>query len=261
MDNLLKSSQISLARAKTHVANFKREIEAFEETQPHDRFIEPDVDRPEHFAHKIKLVKPFPYNSFIIHLADAVGNLRQSLDQIAYATAAASGKIKPKSCAFPFANNAAKLEEQIKGRSADVPRDIQAVFRSFQPYRGGNDLLWTLNEIRNRNNHTILVPIGVVANNIDIAYTINDNMTAPGSDIFLPKTPGWDSTRNEIIVAVASSGMSFGYQVKFTLFVAFHEVETVEGQEASGVLDALAKEVEKVLSATEAVGRRTGLFS
>jgi len=33
------------------------------------------------------------------------------------------------------------------GRAKDLPKEIHSLFCGFQPYRGGDDVLWALNEV------------------------------------------------------------------------------------------------------------------
>jgi hypothetical protein len=73
--------------------------------------------------------------------------LRSALDQAGAACAVLTGKTNPKKSYFPFADSGPELTKVIKGRCKDLPGEIISLFRSFQPYQGGNDPLWAMNKI------------------------------------------------------------------------------------------------------------------
>jgi hypothetical protein len=57
---------------------------------------------------------------------EALFTLRAALDQVAYATAVAAGKVRPKNSYFPVADDAAQLETVIKGRCGDLPNEVKS---------------------------------------------------------------------------------------------------------------------------------------
>jgi hypothetical protein len=87
--------------------------------------------------------------------------MRDVLDLAGYGLAVASGAVDPQHTNFPFAPNAVKFEEQVRGRCKDLPDDIVMLFRSLKPYKGGNDLLWALNCMAVTDKHKLLIPIAV----------------------------------------------------------------------------------------------------
>ena len=152
------SSRRKIARAKEHLANLEGKVKEFVLSDPYARVVEPHPDKPEYFIHKIKLTKPLP-SSFADIAGEMAQALRNALDNAGYAVAIASGCINPKFTAFPFAGSVAQMANTL-GRSKDIPQQIQSLFCGFQPYPGGDDLLWALNEICVTDKHKMLVPIG-----------------------------------------------------------------------------------------------------
>ena len=136
----LPDSRRQIARAKEHCADLERKFSEFWSAHQQTAFFEPDPQRSDHEILKIRITDPIPMDSFANSAHDAVTNLRSSLDSAGYALAIGSGKSNPKYTGFPFADNPVNLENQIKGRSKDIPEEIYPTFRSYQPYRGGNDV-------------------------------------------------------------------------------------------------------------------------
>ena len=143
MTDIFESSKLRLSRAKEHILAFEERQKVFLKTKEWSDIIERDA-KGANYLHKVRFLNPFPPD-FALIATEAIEHLRASLDHAAYAIAVASGTTDPKSAYFPFAQDLAGLETVIKGRCKDIPPDIVTLFCSFQPYKGGNDLIWTLN--------------------------------------------------------------------------------------------------------------------
>ncbi len=145
------SSRSKITWAKESLLpNLDNTIADFHRLDPYHKVIEPDPQAPGWEIHKIKLVMPFP-ESIVNITCDLVGNLREALDTAGYDIAIAANCPKTRNTNFPFAK---RLEDFSIGRCADLPKEIQSLFSGFQPYRGGDDFLWALNELCNLKKHT-----------------------------------------------------------------------------------------------------------
>jgi hypothetical protein len=246
-----ESPKRRLLRAKQHIRDLDARIEKFFKKQPHKRVVDLDADGVTEL-HKVKLTKPVP-NQFADRTAEAVEGLRSALDQTGYAVAVLAGAVEPKSAYFPIAEKAADLENVIKGRCKDLPPAIVSYFRSFNPYKGGNDPIWTLNRASNLGKHRALVRIGMSVLKIT---TIGPGLLI-GGRIPLPR---WDSEKNEMIFGVVEPGGKFLYDFEFTFFIAFDEIEIIEGNPVVPVLATMTGEVERIIRGTEAECRKIGLL-
>jgi hypothetical protein len=246
-----RSSRRKLARAKQHIFDLEGQIKSFMERKPYTPCIEPDPERPDHLLHKFKLSESIP-DSFEDIAADAVNNLRSALDQACYAIAIASGRQSPRHTAFPFAGSATELENAISGRCKDVPTDIHPMFRAFKPYKGGNDILWALNQICVGDKHKMLMPIGTVIGGVGTKIKATGYASTPSR-------PQWDRAKNEIVYFITNvHTINFEYDFEFYVTVAFDEIEIISGQSALGVLHNLVGIVEGILMALEAECKRLG---
>ena len=247
-----ENSLRKIARAEKHFADLQREIIEFEQSDPYERVIEPHPDKPDHQVHKIKLTKALP-ESLTDIVGDIAQNLRNALDNAGYTVAVlAAPNTDPKFAAFPFAGSAAQMANAL-GRSKDIPQQIQSLFCGFQPYPGGDDLLWALNEICITDKHKIAVPVG--------AGSVRLGASVRGTGFFdMPDPHVWDSTKNEMVLITFGPGADFDYQLNFRLFVAFGEIKVVGGKEVLGVFYNLGSKVQSILMAIEAEARRIGLI-
>ena len=248
----LESSRRKLARAKKHIGDLAREVDRFSEADPATIFVEPDAQNPNHEVHKLRLNKPFP-TSIADITADAVHNLRASLDNAGYGLAVASGRVNPKHTAFPFSGSAVEFENNMKGRCKDIPKEIHAVFRRYQPYRGGNDFLWALNEACIADKHKTLIRLG-------IGSVLGSFGMVSGGLVSIPMHT-WDSANQEITLGTFVANSNVKYNMDLSLFVAFDEVEIISGQPVLDTLDHFADVVEHILASLEAEARRLGIVN
>src|SRR5207249_1323483 len=131
------------------------------------------------------------------------------------------------------------------------------IVRAFEPYKGGNDLIWALNKLSNTNKHGIIRPVAMA--NCSMVTSGTSQASERGS-LQLPFPPRWDSAKNEMILARAPSDVKFTMNYDYSFFVAFSDVEFVDGEPVTRVLDYLAGVVESIVMAIEAESKRIGLF-
>jgi hypothetical protein len=258
MPDIFESSSNCLTRAKEHLTELKLRMKAFlkakDWTTP-----APELD-PDgiNYLWKIKFTKPFP--TILANVAaDAVNNLRAALDQIWVTIARASHAIGPTEQAyFPIANSAAKLENNINSGCKKFHQDILSLLRGFQPYKGGNDLIWTLNRVSTTNKHDITVPIIIIPgfrmNNIQ-ATSIDGPVRAT-----VPQLE-WDRGKNEIIYLIVPAKPTplVHCDVVVTINIAFDKI--IGGDTTFAVLKNMASIVERILMGLEAETRRLGFIT
>lgn len=249
----LESPRRRVAWAKHRIKDLESQTAAFEDAKPYENVTEPDTERPNTTIHKIRLRMPFP--DFLSEMAaNIAADLRESLDQAGYAIAVDIGKPNALNTAFPFADSVANFENAI-GRCKDLPEDIRALFRSFKPYKGGDDLLFALNRICVTNKHRVLVPVGIsLVRGRGIATTFNTGWFETASPL------AWDSAKNQIILARSATDSNFHCNFNVTLDVCFGEIEIVRGKPAIVTFNQLVSVVESVLLGLEAEARRLGYF-
>lgn len=255
MTDPFASARSKLAWAQEHLPDLNRRIEEWSELDPYAEIIEADPQRPGYEIHKLKLVKPLP-DAFGNATGDLVGNLRSVLDMAGYAIAAALNNPTARNTNFPFASDVHHMASSI-GRSADLPKEIQSLFCGFQPYRGGDDLLWALNEMCNGNKHKIVTPM--------CAPVLRNFASIRGKGRFfsMPDPHVWNYAKSEMEVFTLGPPLfpdaKCDYDLDFSAFVAVHEIPVVEGHEIVQLLALLCNKVQSILMAIEAESKRLGI--
>ncbi|MCB1475182.1 MAG: hypothetical protein H6883_10430 [Rhodobiaceae bacterium] len=249
-----ESAKKRLRRGNQHVARTKKRVEKFFRSNPYAKVVEIDADGVTQL-HKIKLTKPFPESPTESAL-EALDALRSVLDQAGYAAAILSGKESPKKTHFPFADTKERLENIVAKQCRDLPQEIIELFRSFEPYRDGNQALWAMNKIRN-STHTALIPVGVA---VDGLHMNSGFMAAGESGSVAIHQPVWNSAKNEMIFASVGPNSSFEYDMNINFKVIFDDADIAPSQSAIRLLELAATEVAHILKATEAECYRIGLL-
>jgi hypothetical protein len=248
MPDKFHSSRTRLRWAKENIADFKKQSSAFFARIPYARVAELDDDRV-YEIHKVRVTEKLP-DSLARHSVQTLEHLRSALDMAAYAVGLSAG-VATDAIHFPFCRSATDIKGRVNSACKDFPDEIKTLFAHFQPYCGGDDLLWALNELCKPSKHRFITPHIFVKAAMTTRYAI----TAGESFI----SHKWDGDKNEMIIGGVKPGCQFNYNFDVTFDVAFDEVEVVKGQPVSGILDALLGKVTRIVDATEAEGRRIGL--
>lgn len=254
MTDIFNSPKLRIQGANEDIEALDKGIQAFFDAAPYAQVIEPDNDGIT-MLHKIKLTETIPakWSHTCARIAE---DLRSALDQTGYACAVAAGVEDPKNAYFPFAPDPAHFENLVRGRCKDLPNEITALFSGYKAYKGGNDLLWSLNVLCGSSKHRLIQPVGNA-----VGGTCYKNMkVVTGAGKFSMIRPRWDSAKNEIILFKSSGDVEFQYETNIAFFIAFGDVEIVSGQPLTATFRALMGEVEGVIAATEAEASRIGLI-
>ena len=188
---------------------------------------------------------------------DAAGNLRDALDHAVYSAAVVIVGGEPKDTGFPFAKDAAGVQGELGSpRLAGNPPEIRPCLEGFQPYKGGNDALWAMNQIRNPNTHRFIVPVASAAMTRNIG--ISEAMFTGTSEFGYSR---WDAAKNEVEFMRVSRDSYIDYQVRIAIGVTFEGIEAVAGKLLIPTLNLMASETERVVLAVEAECRRLGFIA
>jgi hypothetical protein len=245
MSNPFNSSRRKIARAKKHLAQLKRKVITIgNKKHLRELFTEPDSKHPQNTVYKVRFTGHVPVDCSEI-TGDVVNNLREALDHATYGVALASGRTKILNAYFPFSADAAHFEANLKGRCADVPNEIYPLLRSYEPYKGGSDALWALNAVCIANKHKIIIPV--------IRATVSAGVNVHGTGFMsMPYTLSWDRTKNEMELITLGPEAQFQGEFHFGFFIAFADIEILDGKPVIPVLDRFVEIVEIIVNEIEA---------
>ncbi len=252
MTDLFESPRTRLRWAQGGLAEMQVQFRNYLKSTPDKVLIEMDANGVDYW-HKMKLEKfPDRFNELMVAIVE---NLRSALDQTGYAAAVASGVADPKKAYFPICKDASQFENTIKQNCADIPSDIQTLFRNFKGHPGGDELLIALNVLCGVSKHRIIRPMVQ-----GVGGAFYKNLTFSGGPFKLPP-PRWDPVKNEIKLFAVGKDTKVQYDMNISIFIAFGEIEFVAGKPMVPILNALVDKVRTVIDATEAESRRIGLIS
>jgi hypothetical protein len=254
-----RSPKQRLGRAKHHIRTLDAGFKRFFKKQPYVSVIETHSDGVSQ-AHKVKLKRKFP-DRFTDITYEALEALRSALDQTAFAVAIICRVPRPEIVHFPVTGDPSKFENTVRGRLKDFPAEIVALFRAFQAYPGGNDLIVALNRTRRQGFHRLITPVGSATVRASARRGVIKGGPDPKYPTYIPGNMIWDREKDEMIFCVVGPGGEFDYEFDFTFLITFGEVEGLTGHPVVPALSAIAGEVERVILATEAEVSRIGLTS
>jgi hypothetical protein len=247
------SPKLTLKRAKHHIRDLKEVIKTFTNEHPWSYVIDSESQAPNN-VHKIRFHTPPPASAASI-LFDAVNNLRASLDQIGYSAAIASGKIKPEGTKFLFGDAA---KNTSKRNSTDLPPEIEALFRSIEPYKGGSgQLLWAINRLCNTKKHCNLVPTMVTGAVATFRAWVPDG-TPAGSGL---GGSNWMPNELELILMVVPPETDPDLSGNFSFTVSVDSVDIIRDKPIVMVLEGAAATVADLLVSAEAICQRLGFLA
>jgi hypothetical protein len=163
-DELAYGPSLKIQRAKNHINDLNRRIEAFLSEKPFTLFVhhQPKAGQA---AARIKTEKPIP-DEFGLIVGDAVHNLRSALDLTIYAmTSAKVSEQKLHKIEFPFPWKGAEgLDRAIdEGQVRFAGEKVVETVHNLKPYATGNRDLWGIRTLDNSDKHRLILLVGQTA--------------------------------------------------------------------------------------------------
>lgn len=175
---------------------------------------------------------------------DAVSNLRDALDHAVHAASSMIAERETRRTAFPFADTQEGVRVRLRSRSLrDVPEAIWTTLERQRPYKGGNELLYGLNELRNPSTHRKIVPMATRVGSASIG--VRELRLGPGSTL-LPDT-GWNASKKEVELARVSLDTKGSFDLEVRAFFAIAENNPFAGQAVGPLAYKLRDEVARIL--------------
>jgi hypothetical protein len=248
MSDIFASAKSVLRRANHHVMDLTSTIEdTFTTDKPYAYTVDFDQDSGA-YSHRFTFSETFADDVGCL-MFDAVNNLRSTLDQMTYAVVDKTvGDPDRRHTYFPFSDCEANFLS-VKGRLKDnIPAEILTLYEQLKPYKGGNNILWAVNRMANVKKHALLIRPG-------FGRTAFWHSGPNGTELI----GATNSKENEIVFKTINN--NFQPQAQFTYQIVIqHSEEVIDGQSPIILFNAMANEVERVLSDTEVECRRIGLI-
>lgn len=121
-----------------------------------------------------------------VEVGAIINVIRSSLDILACTLAKRNGCIDPKDVYFPIVGGPAKFVRLKDGRIEKIKRlsgADQATIEGLKPYKGGDDLLYTIHELDKMRKHRRLITVSCVLRNARVTSKVGipvEYLTTPG---------------------------------------------------------------------------------
>jgi hypothetical protein len=252
--NPFDSPSLTLERAKHHIRDLSKVVGRFtDEPRPWTYVLDTESHSPNK-VYKIRFHTLPPADAACI-IFDAVNNLRATLDQIGYSAAMASGKVKPWATKFLFGD---EVKDPAKWSSKDLPAEIVYLFRSTEPYKGGNgQLLWAINRLCNTKKHSKLVPTMVTGAVATFRAWVPEG-TPAGTCL---GGSSWMPNEHELILMVVPPEIDPDLSGNFSFTVSVDSVDLIRDKPIVTVLEGAAASIADLLVSAEAICQRAGFFA
>jgi hypothetical protein len=256
----LRHVTLKIKRAKEHVGDVKRQLDAFDATKPYKIGTKHDPQTRK-LIYYVTSADPVP-DCLPLIAGDAIQNLMSALDHMAYQIVCSDTGDKPPNpnwIYFPVGDDATKYEAKKAGKMEGAAKETFDAIDALKPYKGGNDLLWMLYRLNNIEKHRLLLTVGSQAagmhfgqlmSNITKGVLPSEVSTMLDSvDIFLvPADKGFPLKEGfELYTAAVDEepnpNQQFGFQV------ALNEPGIIEGKPLIETLPQLTTLVEGIVSA------------
>ena len=236
--DLFEGPKLKIARAKHHIADYRSAFATLRDLNIVR--IEPEID-PEtrNTVLKVRLAQPMP-GDLRLTAADALYNLRSALDQAVCSCVRLVGE-SPKDTYFPHGSDKARFEVQLREKCKKVPEPVRHAIAALEPYHGGNGyLLRVLHDLNLVDKHRDLIAVGATLRKVSI---IPGKGTLPKGEIWL---------RGEEKFEIAEAGFSpVDQNVKVTMAVSFTDVEAVDGESVTQVLNQACELASRTIAILE----------
>jgi hypothetical protein len=159
----LSSVRAKLSRSQENAQALKNEVKSWHDRNPYSVMQEANSDSTR-YSVIIRINEPAQFQRWSLIFADAINNLRSSLDHLVYAIASYESAPHPPAneskLGFPIADCRANFDSQVsRGCLGTVSDPVRAAIEAAQPYNRGHEtlppVLGILRDLNNADKHRV----------------------------------------------------------------------------------------------------------
>ena len=244
-------SRLRLQWANESLTDFVRCANIYFKRAPREFVVEPDLDGI-HERHKFRFCKPLPL-SLTKHTVHAIEDLRAALD-LAACDVARLASLPADEVHFPFSRSKTDFKSRVNRVCKGFPQEIKDLFAGYEPYAGGSDLLFAINELCNASKHQIITPVVSIIGT-ELPYIESSAVMHP-IPIML-----YSRSENEITYAITERGLKWMYKAEFSFRVCFGKVGEIAGRDVLDNIDGMIRAVDAIVCEIEAESRKIGILA
>jgi hypothetical protein len=256
---------LKVKRAKKHVADLDREIHVFLDTKPYRVAVkrDPQSRKVIYYVSSVELTP----DCLPLIAGDVIQNLSTALDHLAYQIVCSDTGDKPPTPSriyFPIADSPDEYESRKDGQIKGAAQESFNAINALKPYKGGNELLWSLYRLNNIEKHRLLITVGSMFQSVNLGAHLQSVMTqaiaadpnnplhgipVPTVDAFYKPADGLFPLKvgDELLIDLADAKVNENLQFRFN--VALYEPQIIEAQAIIETLHQLTTLVEGIVAA------------
>lgn len=171
MPDLLTTPRIRLQAAREKTTQLLQSLDEFKSRNP-VRLIQVPAQDPEWTSVRLKISDTIPPN--LSYLAGSIiEDYRASLDTMVVALALRNGHPDVSRVSLPFCQSEESFLSKNEQKKLDGLRDSDKRYvATLKPWKGGDKVLWTLNEAANTHKHRYLIPISTIPTTVITSYIV-----------------------------------------------------------------------------------------
>ena len=210
--NRLESVRAKLKHAKQHIQNAERECQAFFESGPYLISRQHHPQQKDWVVYGLTATRPIP-NPIALTTGDALSNLRSVLDYLAWELVTVNGQKPTRQTSFPIYDSASNYQKDSHRRMRGMSDIAIRTIDSCTPWKGGNDVLWKLNELNNIHKHRVLITVGAFMEGVSssVAHFIS------------PTNNAWRVLKSGDLLTMIPAEFDVDGHLEFAFQVAFNE--------------------------------------
>jgi hypothetical protein len=247
--SIFEAPKLKIKRAQNHIAELQRKVTRFIAGNPYRVVVERDRKTLDDLF-VIRVQDQIP-NDFPAIIGDAIHNLSAALDLLACDLVRVNGG-DVEDVYFPFCRNEKDFENTIKQQHIDrASSDVVDLFRSLEPYHGGNDALRAIHDLDISDKQKILHPVFYFTGLPNCLIARRD-----GSPFF-SMTNCWIGPIKDGFTIFRfpgriMQGVKIDQQIKGTFEITFGDGQAFHGQSVIPTLHELAGLVDGIVTTFEA---------
>jgi hypothetical protein len=249
--------QAKLERAKRHYAELETTLASFFAIKPYKISTRRNSERK--LVYYLSEVTDIPVEMSLI-TGDVIQNLRSALDHLAYDLwfKEANGQGRDDKIYFPIDKDQASYNRNKAGKTQGITTQSLAIIDSLNPYPGGNDALWRIHALNNRDKHRLLVTVGSSFQSVDIGAHMMESMrkmpdmpanmrdNLPDISLFLRPADNLFPLKVGDELLIGAVDEEENPKMQFRFMILLYEPGIVEGEPVTEVLTAMIAEVERI---------------
>ena len=233
--------RIKLQQAHKHLSTLNDQQRTYFLSEPFEMVFEQMRDGKH--AIKIKLCMDVPDDVFGT-AADIIGNIRSSLDLAVSACARMDGATDLSGIYFPFADDEIKWASKVKPRNRKYSDKVADKLSTFRPWKGGDNLLYSINDLANADKHRVITPIALgVSDKVIRGYQAH-------SDFVSILNPRWDPVKKEMTLMIVGSFTRLASidEAEIKAYFGFGDIAELKGVPAIGYLQETRKVAQTIIN-------------